>query len=217
MQMLGRMRARLREAIRRKGMNYTDLGAWLGVTKQSVAAWLRGESYPSPVNMLRLCEVLDIDPGELWSGLKPEPALGVHLNKRLATRAKLVPLYTTEVAAGEMAVKHLEPVQEEDALAAPIEMSTEGFAFRVTTDVNAPEIKEGDIVFIDPEVAVRPGRWVFVAHSGAFLLRRYLPKALSTHVGATLKAANPVWPDEVLNDESLLIGSVIARVETFQS
>lgn len=211
--MLEELRNRMREAIERKGMNYTDIAMWLGVSKQSVASWIRGDAYPSPINMLRLCEVLDIEPGDLWSGLKSDLKLDSAINRRLANRARLVPLYTGEDTAGVIQMGQVQPTKEIDAIAAPVEMSQEAFAFRVTTDANIPEIKPGDIVFVDPDVKPTPGRYVFAALGNEFLLRRFHPATTTTFEGATLKAVNPAWPDEKMDGNSQIIGVVVSRSE----
>lgn len=211
--MLDEMRNRIKDAIERKGMNYTDIGMWLGVSKQSVAAWIRGDAYPNPINMLRLCEVLDIEPGELWTGLKSDLRLETPINKRLANRARLVPLYTGEDTAGLIQMGQLQPSKEIDAIAAPIDMDQSSFSFRVTTDANVPEIKPGDVVFIDPKVRPTPGRWVFAALGNEFLLRKYHPATMTTSAGATLKAANPAWPDETMDGDAQIIGVLVFKGE----
>lgn len=47
------------------GLNQTQLGEKVGVSKEAVSQWLRGESFPRPSKLLRLSQILKLDYNEI--------------------------------------------------------------------------------------------------------------------------------------------------------
>ena len=83
------------------------------------------------------------------------------------------------------------------------------YMVQVSDDSMEPRFSGGDYLYVDPDVAVEPGRIVVFRESresaAAF---RYL---VEEDGRLLLRAANPAWPDRVLNGESeaMICGVVV--------
>jgi transcriptional regulator with XRE-family HTH domain len=62
--------ARLRVARKRRGLNQTQLGELMHVTKQAVAAWEQARNQPNAGQVARLCEHLRVDANFLVLGVQ---------------------------------------------------------------------------------------------------------------------------------------------------
>lgn len=76
----------------------------------------------------------------------------------------------------------------------PVRISKNGFALKVRGESMEPMFYEGDIVFIDPEVAADPGRIVAAVDDGAADPEATLKKLVKDGPDYYLKALNPDWP-----------------------
>lgn len=70
------------------------------------------------------------------------------------------------------------------------------FASIVEDDANAPDIKRGDSVIVDPDQVPAPGDYVVAKVKGAPVLRRFQPRDGSVH----LSASNPDYPSYTVTD-----------------
>ena len=66
----------LREMRLRRMLTQKELAEQVGVTYQSIQGWESGQNLPRPAAMRRLCEVLQVDPGELYDALQAGIAEG---------------------------------------------------------------------------------------------------------------------------------------------
>ena len=64
---------RLRCAREEKGLSQEAVAALVGVSRQAVTRWERGQSAPSTTNLLRLCEIYDLSPDRLCGRASPAP------------------------------------------------------------------------------------------------------------------------------------------------
>lgn len=60
------MGAKIRERREAAGMSQKQLAAALGVDPSAVSLWESGKTYPSYTNILKLSEVLNCNPGDLF-------------------------------------------------------------------------------------------------------------------------------------------------------
>lgn len=81
----------------------------------------------------------------------------------------------------------------------------EAFALRVLGQSMAPEFSEGEILLIEPDGALRDGRYVLARHAGEWIFRQLLQREGRWW----LHAVNPAWPDLALPDLSAVHGVVI--------
>lgn len=76
----------------------------------------------------------------------------------------------------------------------PVSISENGFALKVHGESMEPMFYEGDIVFIDPDVAADPGRIVAAVDDGIADPEATLKKLVKDGPDYYLKALNPDWP-----------------------
>ncbi len=81
----------LRSAREEKGLSQEAVGALVGVSRQAVTRWERGQSAPSTANLLRLCELYGLSPDRLCGST---PALGA--GPALPDEAQLLQLLEKE-------------------------------------------------------------------------------------------------------------------------
>jgi SOS-response transcriptional repressor LexA len=84
----------------------------------------------------------------------------------------------------------------------------EVFALRVIGHSMAPEFAEGEIIIIEPDGALRDGRYVLARHADEFIFRqlRATPEG-----GWQLHALNPAWPDLPLPGLDAVHGVIIQK------
>lgn len=59
---LEQIRVRLQEAIKQSGMTQNTIAANIGVKRQQISCYIRGEKMPALDTFANLCAVLDVDP-----------------------------------------------------------------------------------------------------------------------------------------------------------
>lgn len=82
--------SRIKEERQRLGLNQTNLGALVGVKKDTVLIWEKGDTFPNILQAKKLAEYgLDLD--YVLQGGKPEITASLSINKRLKEeRSKLM-------------------------------------------------------------------------------------------------------------------------------
>ena len=112
--------------------------------------------------------------------------------------------------AGQWAelVDTFDPQDAEQWLPCPIPCSPHTFILRVQGESMEPRFRDGELIFVDPEVRPEHGAFVVVRTEGAdeaFL------RQLSAEGGRTyLKALNPAWPDPITTlDAATTISAVV--------
>ncbi len=59
---LEQIRVRLQEAVKQSGMTQNTIAANIGVKRQQISCYIRGEKMPALDTFANLCAVLDVDP-----------------------------------------------------------------------------------------------------------------------------------------------------------
>ncbi|MCY4358831.1 MAG: S24 family peptidase [Gammaproteobacteria bacterium] len=102
---------------------------------------------------------------------------------------------------------------EADLLSCPIRCSPESFVLRVRGASMQPRFNEGDLIFVDPNVAPDHGKFVVVrlteSNEATF-------KQLMIEDGKHyLKAINPDWPQRIIevNEEAIICGVIVFKGE----
>ncbi|MCY4264688.1 MAG: S24 family peptidase, partial [Gammaproteobacteria bacterium] len=95
----------------------------------------------------------------------------------------------------------------------PIRCSPESFVLRVRGASMQPRFNEGDLIFVDPNVAPDHGKFVVVrlteSNEATF-------KQLMIEDGKHyLKAINPDWPQRIIevNEEAIICGVIVFKGE----
>ena len=65
--------ARIQEYRKKAGMNQEEFAERLGVSRQAVSKWERDKAYPDLDRLVCICELLDVQVGELIYGKGEEP------------------------------------------------------------------------------------------------------------------------------------------------
>jgi SOS-response transcriptional repressor LexA len=83
----------------------------------------------------------------------------------------------------------------------------ESFALRVIGDDMAPEFKDGEIIIVEPDGALRDGSFVLAQHAGEWFFRQLRRDG----AGWSLQALNPQLPTLPLADLAAVRGVIIQK------
>lgn len=101
----------------------------------------------------------------------------------------------------------------EDLLPCPAPCSEQTFILRVSGESMESKFHDGELIYVDPEVAPESGRYVVVRLVGAAeaTLRQLIVEGGSRY----FKALNPDWPDRIVeaSDEVSICGVVVFKGE----
>lgn len=81
-------------------------------------------------------------------------------------------------------------------------------ALRVIGHSMAPEFNEGEIIIIEPDGALRDGRYVLARQAGEYIFRQLVATPAG---GWLLRALNPAWPDLPLSDGLAAVHGVVIQ------
>lgn len=179
-----------------------------GVSQKGARKWLEGEAMPATWRMSEFASKLNCSGEWLFSGrgdprgsdLGPGPSTG-----RLVPLILWhdVPAFMKSTAETQHAVRPMLPC--------PIEVGAGAFALRVTSAAMEPMIREGEIIYVDPDVTPQGGHYVVAVLGERVLLRR-----LEIDGGQRfLRALNPSWPNPTtpMKHGDRLAGVVVFRGE----
>ena len=145
--------------IKKNGGNQSEMARFIGVSPQAVQKWISGESEPRGKNLRLASEFLGVPEAILKYGEGHGNALpGPELRGRL-------PLINW-VRAGDLCEpsETIHPSDAEEWIDCPVPHSKRAYCLRVSGDSMDGEggYRDGEIIFVDPEVAATPGRDVVV-------------------------------------------------------
>lgn len=181
-------------------LNQTDLAHRSGVSQPGINRILNERSkakQPRKETLEKIAAVLGVTPDQL-AGREAIPA-------RLLARG-VVP-----VLSWEQLPRAGSPGEGSQSawLACPVEHSDRTFALPVLGEaMNGDEgYREGEILFLDPDVPPAHGKDVVVLNGATALFRRLV----FTPEGRFLKTLNPAWPTPImpLPDAAVLCGTVV--------
>jgi SOS-response transcriptional repressor LexA len=127
---------------------------------------------------------------------------------------RLHPLISWAQARGWAEISgNSEPGYAEDLLPCPVRCSQDTFALRVRGESMEPKFHDGDLIFVDPQVAPVSGRYVVVhledSHEATF------KQLIVEGDRQFLKAVNPDWPQRIIevNLNATICGVVVFKGE----
>lgn len=182
-----------------KNMTQGELGAKLGVTKQTIFKYENNEITNIPIdNIKKLCTILDVDITELvdfnWSNVRKVD---------FKASSKKIPILG-KIAAGTpiLAVENYEDYFD------TAEFTGADFALQIQGDsMIGSRIYDGDIVFIKKQPSINSGE------VGAFLIDGEATLKIFNKQSDTimLLSSNPTYPPIVLSPdkENLVLGKLI--------
>lgn len=154
---------RILEARKAKGLTLKALGELAGNLKQTrLTNWEQGTRTPGPEEIKQLAQALDVSPAFLMC-LSDEVQV-----KKTKSPSHLIPLLDHYQACE--AKSYINSIREQgttndvvfisvSAVLVP-KLSDEAFALKMTDESMIPEIRESDVLIVDPFIKPRPGDFV---------------------------------------------------------
>lgn len=176
-------------------LNQTAVGNAVGVSRTAVSQWERGGCRPATETLKKLATLYGVTVGWLLGEVGAQPR---RTRRPYSPHIHLVPVVTFERAStlGE------EKFRRGNGLVQLIHtderFSEHAFALRIEDLSMVPELRLGDIAFIEPEVIPRPGDFVAAHLFGAkeAMIRKFRPHAAvpTEYPEVDLVPLNPDWP-----------------------
>lgn len=194
--------AEILEALMTKhSLNQTELASRSGVSQPAINRILKERTRvkrPRRETLEKISSVLGVTPAQLTG----EDPMSIRLLERGA-----VPVIKWEDLTG--VTSESTPVRTRQMLICPIAHGDLTFALPVVGEAMTGEdgYREGDIIFVDPSVALDHGKDIVVVNGETALFRRMV----QTPEGRFLKTLNPGWPNPIqpMTNDALISGTVI--------
>jgi repressor LexA len=182
---------RLAEAM--KDLTVTELAARLGISKQSVSAYLTGVRKPKHVLLAEIARVLGVNPHWLAGHSHKK-----HPDRAAAPTGVRVPVYG-RVAAG-IPIEAIENVEDYEEISA--EMAARGTYIALTIHGQSmePRMNEGDVVIVRLQEDVESGETAIVMVNGGDSTCKKIKK---TPEGVMLISTNPAFEPMFYSNEQI--------------
>ncbi|MGX8726488.1 LexA family protein [Legionella pneumophila] len=138
--------------------------------------WERGLRTPGPEEIKQLAEVLDVAPGYLMCLTDDK-----HIKQKFPWLGALIPLLNSQQACDPITViQAIRDEREHDSVSfIPLspelsqKLGQNTFALQMQDDSMLPDLKNGDILIIDPDKNIQPGEFVIAHDHNEVIIRRY--------------------------------------------
>lgn len=208
----------IRRARKKREWSQIRLAQEVGVTRQSVSAWEKGDSLPSPDNAPTVATKLGIP----LSAISADPSRhNVELLQNEAQSGRRVPMLSwVEAGLGAEVVAAYAFDAAHEFYDARFSVSSNAFALRVRGASMEPDFRDGDIIVVDPNVIPVSGEFVVVellpngaeAGQGEPVLKQYRPRNSDGGKAVfDLIPSNPEFPTITVNkaNPGRIIGTVV--------
>lgn len=189
-------------------MNQPQLAACIGVTKSTVAQWENGDIKSlKGENVLKAADCLGVAAEWLQYGTGPK-----HLIRETAPAylkgGRSVPLISWRQAAHwPDSTNDKEAEMYKEWMNCPVPCSQQTYALKVQGISMEPEVRDGEIIFVDPEVTPEHGDLVIARTADG---EATFKKLIIEGGQMLLTAVNPDWPGKLTPaDENTICGVVI--------
>lgn len=193
----------------------TALAKKAGIAQSTIGRIVRGEVNPQSGNVERIARAFGLSFASLAEmGQEGEPGAEPTDHVRSIERSARVPLISWVQAAsfaGES--DNPRPADDEQWMPRPKGSGERTFALRVRGESMEPGYQHGDVIFVDPEFVPAHGKDVVVRidDQGEAVFKRLVVEGAREY----LKAANPHWPDKIIeisaHPGARIIGVVIGK------
>ena len=200
------------------GLTQTELAKAVGVSRVSVSHWETGETTPKGVYVPLLAKALKCDVNWLLTGQgSPEPAKQEQETTVVSVALKAQGSYPviSWVQAGGWNDIHLTDLHDADYYPCPVRCSKNTFLLKVVGKSMNPVFREGELIFVDPDVEAVNGKYVVARLDDE---NQATFKQLIIEDGKKfLQAANPDWPTPIIpiNGNCTIVGVVISSMKLF--
>ena len=197
----------LSQILAERNINPTELSRLSGIPQPTLFKLLKGQSAsPGVVTLEKVASALGVSILQILYS----PDLS---ESRPVTEFRKVPLLDW-VQAGAFSMEGNVDSVEEWYLC-PVKISDKGFCLRVRGESMEPKFQEGDVVFVDPEVAPDPGK-IVIAQDETFsgTVESTMKKLVKDGNEVFLKALNPDWPGKKFipfTEHMRVIGVVVGK------
>jgi SOS-response transcriptional repressor LexA len=215
------------------GLNFKKIADEVGVSSVYISQILRGQRVPKDNILVKLSEVLALDPSHVLRtahyAKAPEAARKYLEGQQLASlekfdnvepyplgRGQRIPVLGW-VQAGKFAPSEtadLSPLSPDDYIYSDI-LGRNLFALKVENDSMEPLFREGDIIIINPNIKAKNGDYVIarLKNQGEVTFKKLIMKDKKI----ALRPLNTKYDDIILNEteEFEIIGKVVERKTIF--
>jgi SOS-response transcriptional repressor LexA len=194
---------RIRRARKAAELTQAQVADGLGVSRVSVTQWESGTTTPEREHVRRLAALLNTTPENLEFGLDVSPEKRLHFRRVPLIQWSVVNKNPTSIASAIRA--------SNEAIPCPVECGPQTFALPVRGLSMAGSFREGEYIFVDPDVLPTHRRFVVAVHNGEPVLRQYIDEGASRY----LVASNPDIPSRILaiDADTQIVGTVVFRGE----
>jgi len=208
-----KFRERLDLALKQKGISQAEFARKMSTEPQNVNLWKVRGGIPR-AHFIKACDVLDVDPAWLSEGTSKSPHAVKEAPNTYQVHSKPVPLISS-VAAGNWKDigDNYDPKDEQDWVLSTVTTSENAFALRIQGDSMEPDIKDNEIVIVDPLRIAEHNSIVIVIQNGN---TEATCKQLVIDGGKRyLKPINPRYPIMEMQADARLCGVVVQSLKTW--
>jgi SOS-response transcriptional repressor LexA len=207
--------AKLMQYRRAKGLSQEQLAAKMGVVRQTILRWERGESVPSTTDISKLETTLELEADCLYDmaskGGEREYFVGEPKPTYLADHNTLVIPILARIPAGLPEFGFSER-DVEGTLEIPRSLHPGAkYAVRAEGDSMAPLIEKGDICIIRPEKEPLNGKFMLVKTDEGFCIKMVVKKDDTTELHSLNPKYKPKTPKQLE-----ILGQVIGSHKKFE-
>jgi SOS-response transcriptional repressor LexA len=193
----------------------TALAKRSGVAQSTIGRILRGEVNPQSGNLERIAKAFSLSLAKLAEIGQDDAPVAEPTDDLISVERSARVTLISWVQASSFAdvLDDPQPGDAEEWMPRPKHSGARTFALRVRGESMEPGYQHGDIIFVDPDVAPEHGKDV-VARLGdrdEVVFKRLVVEGKLGY----LKAANPNWPDKIIEisvyPDARIIGVVIGK------
>lgn len=209
---------RVRELRLAKSLSQEQLAEKIGLTKQAISQYERGERNPSMTVLDALCDFFNVSSDYLLG--KDSVTLRFvgkdEIDKLESKSCVRIPVLG-RVAAG-VPIDAIEDVLDWEEIPEAMAATGEFFGLRIKGDSMQPRIAEGDVVIVRSQPDAESGDVVIVQVNGD---RATCKRLMKHETGISLISFNPVYPPIVYTNEEIkslpvtIVGKVVENRQKY--
>jgi len=206
-------RQRFETALKQKGITQAEFARKMGTEPQNVNQWKTRGGIPRD-HFIKACNVLGVNPAWLSEGTNSITAPVKETPNTYQVHSKPVPLISN-VAAGNWKDigDDYQPNDEKDWVLSTVSTGENAFALRIQGDSMEPDIKDNEIVIVDPQRIATHNSIVIVIQNGN---TEATCKQLIVEGGKRyLKPINPRYPIMEMQQDARICGVVVQSLKTW--
>lgn len=192
------------------GLTQLQLAKKVGVSSVTISQWESGDYSPKGKNLYKLAEALKCSPDWLLYGKE----IGTQNISPGPDIKGFFPLISWVQAGAWAAIEEINSLEAE-RFPCPVSCSAKTFVLKVQGVSMEPTFRDGDLIFVDPEVEWRHGAYVVARLNDQNEATFKQLVIEGSH--KFLKPLNPNWPEQLIpiNGNCEIVGVVIFSGRAF--